>query len=86
MYNDSDLAFLDSDTKIGREIGKSIVQADFDDDCATDEDMQLNAVRVLEKELKRGIEQFLIAKEEGKESDLIKNINCKERFQKRKPW
>ena len=85
MYNDSDLPFLDSDTKMGREIHKCIVAADFDDDCATDEDMQSNAVRVLEKELKKGIEQFLSAKQEGTEADFVKNINCQQRF-KKKPW
>ena len=47
MYNDSDLAFLDTDTRIGRQINSSIVQADFDDDCATDEDMHTNATRIL---------------------------------------
>lgn len=39
LYNDSDLHFLDPDTEMGRKIGVSIVQADFDDDVATDEDM-----------------------------------------------
>ena len=39
LYNDSDLPFLDQNTEIGRKIGKSIVHADFDDDCATDDEM-----------------------------------------------
>jgi hypothetical protein len=33
------LQFLDIDTEIGRKIQKSIVQADFDDDVATDDEM-----------------------------------------------
>ena len=44
--------FLDPETEIGRQISKSIVQADFDDDCATDEDMKNNAQRILQKELR----------------------------------
>ena len=47
MYNDSELKFLDPNTKIGRQIGKSIVEAEFDDDCNTDEEMQMNASRLL---------------------------------------
>lgn len=40
---DSSLQFLDRDTDIGRQVSKSIVAADFDDDCATDDDMKDNA-------------------------------------------
>lgn len=43
LYEDTDLKFLDQNTEIGRQIGKSIVAADFDDDCCTDEDMHTNA-------------------------------------------
>lgn len=43
LYVDSSLPFLDRETDIGRQVSKSIVAADFDDDCATDEDMQENA-------------------------------------------
>ena len=39
--------------------------ADFDDDCATDEDMHSNATRILQRELKKGIEDFITAKLEG---------------------
>lgn len=43
VYMDSSLPFLDRDTDIGRQVSKSIVAADFDDDCATDDDMKDNA-------------------------------------------
>ena len=52
VYQESDLMFLDKDTEIGRQISKSIVQADFDDDCATDDEMKNNAQRLLLKELR----------------------------------
>ena len=65
LYNDEDLPLLDPSTKLGREISKSIVAADFDDDCATDDDMKANACRLLEKELRKGVEVYLIAKQKG---------------------
>ena len=43
VYEDASLPFLDQEHDIGRQVSKSIVAADFDDDCATDEDMQENA-------------------------------------------
>ena len=39
VYLDSSLPFLDRDTEIGREFRKAMVPTDFDDDCATDDDM-----------------------------------------------
>jgi hypothetical protein len=68
---------LDENTKLGREISKSIVEAEIDDDCATDEDMKDNASRLLEKELKKGIEQYLQAKSQGEEQKLIYNLRLK---------
>ena len=82
IYEDHQLAFLDQDTSIGREISRCIVQADFDDDCATDEDMHENATRVLEKELKRGITSYLSAKNEDKIKSFINNFDAINRFKK----
>lgn len=65
LYNDEDLALLDPSTKLGREISKNIVVADFDDDCATDDDMKANATRLLEKELRKGVDAYLNAKQRG---------------------
>lgn len=82
LYQDEDLRFLDPSTDIGRQIGKSIVQQDFDDDCNTDEEMMNTATRVLQKELARGITNFLAAKYDRRESKMIYNYNPIERFKK----
>ena len=49
---------MDKSTKIGNQIAKSLVQAEFDDDCATDDDMKDNAIRILQRDLKNSIERF----------------------------
>lgn len=49
---------MDKSTKIGNQISKSLVQAEFDDDCATDDDMKENAIRILQRDLKNSIERF----------------------------
>jgi DNA-binding cell septation regulator SpoVG len=43
LYNDRDLKFMDITHPIGYEISRSLVRADFDDDCATDEEMMENS-------------------------------------------
>ena len=80
--------FLNPETEIGRQISKSIVQADFDDDCATDEDMKNNAQRLLHKELRQGIERFNLQKRSGphQAKRFVKNINAVARFQNPKVW
>ena len=80
MYEDKDLRFLDPNTEIGLEIGNTMVQADFDDDCDTDKEMQENASRVLQKELARGITNFLQAKYDRQEHKFVHNWNAHKRF------
>ena len=58
LYDDCNLPFLDKDTEMGRKISRCIVEADYDDDCATDEDTAYNAITLLEKELNQTINQY----------------------------
>jgi hypothetical protein len=71
---------LDKSTKIGNQISKSIVQAEFDDDCATDDDMKDNAIRILQRDLKSSIEKF------QNDKKLVKNLNLHKRFHSKKVW
>lgn len=71
---------MDKDTKIGAEISRSIVRADFDDDVATDDDMEQNATKIMQRELSRGINRFLELKAHDKERDWIKNIDADQRY------
>ena len=80
LFDDHQLKFLDRDTKIGAEISRSIVRADFDDDVATDDNMEQNATRIMNRELSRGIERFLTLKTQGKEREWIKNLDLEERY------
>ena len=68
---DSSLPFLDRDTDIGRQVSKSIVAADFDDDCATDDDMKDNAQKAMIRELTKGIDKYLSFKKTGNETRFI---------------
>ena len=86
VYEEASLPFLDRDTDIGRQVSKSIVAADFDDDCATDEDMQENAQKAMIRELTRGIDKFLSLKKTGHENKLIKNSDLKGRFINSRAW
>lgn len=43
LYENKDIKFLNKNTAMGKLIGESIHTAEFDDDCNTDEDMQMNA-------------------------------------------
>lgn len=70
---DSSLQFLDRDTDIGRQVSKSIVAADFDDDCATDDDMKDNAQKAMIRELTKGIDKYLSFKKIGNETKFIQN-------------
>ena len=47
------------------------MQAEFDDDCATDDDMKDNAIRILQRDLRNSIEKFKHDKK------LVKNLNLK---------
>ena len=67
-------------------MSKSIVAADFDDDCATDEDMQENAQKAMIRELTRGIDKYLSLKKTGNEGKLVKNKDTKGRFINAKVW
>ena len=71
---------MDKDTKIGAEISRSIVRAEFDDDVATDDNMEQNATKIMHRELNRGIERFLTLKTQGKEREWIKNLDAEERY------
>ena len=73
VYFDSSLPFLDKTTEIGRQVSKSIVAADFDDDCATDDDMKHNAQKAMIRELSKGVDKFLMYSKQGHESKFIKN-------------
>lgn len=86
LYVDASLPFLDRDTDIGRQVTKSIVAADFDDDCATDEDMQENAQKAMIRELTKGIDKYLSLKKTGNEGKLVKNKDVKGRFINAKAW
>ena len=82
LFDDHQLPFLDRDTEIGAEISRSIVRADFDDDVATDDNMEQNATRIMNRELQRGIDKFLVLKTQGKEREWIKNMDAEERYGK----
>jgi hypothetical protein len=56
------------------------VQAEFDDDCATDDDMKDNAIRILQRDLKSSIEKF------QNDKKLVKNLNLHKRFHSKKVW
>ena len=73
VYYDSSLPFLDKSTDIGRQVSKSIVAADFDDDCATDDGMKQNAQKAMIRELSKGIDRYLTYKKSGTEATFIKN-------------
>lgn len=73
VYYDSSLPFLDKTTDIGRQVSKSIVAADFDDDCATDDGMKSNAQKAMISELTKGIDKYLSCKKTGTETKFIKN-------------
>ena len=77
---------MDTDTQIGRDLARAIVPADMDDDCATDTDMHDNAVRILERELRNGINSFLVAKSNGLEKNMVKNLDWKNRFHRSSAW
>jgi len=48
-------------------VSKSIVAADFDDDCQTDDDMKDNAQKAMIRELTKGIDKYLTLKKSGNE-------------------
>jgi hypothetical protein len=54
-------------------VSKSIVAADFDDDCQTDDDMKDNAQKAMIRELTKGIDKYLTLKKSGNESKFISN-------------
>ena len=83
LYDDQQLSFLDQNTKIGAEISRSIVKAEFDDDVATDDDMKANAERLLNKELAQAIDKYTKCKNKG---ELIKNHNVERRFRGIPVW
>lgn len=86
MYLDSDLKFLNKRTEVSKQINSNIVPAEFDDDCNTDDEMVQNAQRMLQKELARGINNYVMAKAEGRAlKRVVVNYNPIQRF-KRKPW
>ena len=58
------------------------MRADFDDDVATDDNMEQNASKIMQRELSRGIERFLTLKSQGKERDWIKNMDAEQRYKK----
>lgn len=64
---------MDRDTEIGRQVSKSIHQADFDDDCQTDDDMKDNAQKAMIRELTKGIDKYLTLKKQGNEQKFIQN-------------
>lgn len=86
VYEDTSLTFLDRETDLGRQVSKSIVAADFDDDCATDEDMQENAQKAMIRELTKGIDKYLTLKKSGNETKFIKNKDVKGRYINAKAW
>ena len=86
VYEDASLSFLDRDTDLGRQVSKSIVAADFDDDCDTDEDMQENAQKAMIRELTKGIDKYLTLKKTGNEVKFVKNKDVKGRYINSKAW
>ena len=66
--------FLNPETEIGRQISKSIVQADFDDDCATDEDKKNNAQRLYKKSYDKALRDSICKKSKdlAMQKDLLK--------------
>ena len=85
VYEDKDLTMLCQDTPICHKINRCIVQAEFDDDCATDEEMMKNAVSMLNRDLTRGIDKYESSKKQGSLSKYIKNENPNKRFHQLNP-
>jgi hypothetical protein len=83
LYDDYQLSFLDTNTQIGAEISRSIVKAEFDDDVATDDDMKVNAEKLLNRELTGAIDKYLKCKNKA---ELVKNVNLEKRFKNLKVW
>mmetsp|Transcript_13231 Transcript_13231/g.22450 ORF Transcript_13231/g.22450 Transcript_13231/m.22450 type:complete len:140 (-) Transcript_13231:32-451(-) len=88
VYTDDRLRFLDRSTEIGRQVSQSLVQAEFDDDCATDEDMKANADGMIQRELSKAVDRYLVCKRQGPAQlkNYIKNLEAETRFQEMSVW
>ncbi len=58
IYEDSDLPFMNDKTEMGKEIKKTIIDGDIDDDCATDEEQMEDAKEMMLKELFGAISKY----------------------------
>lgn len=80
MYNETALPFLDPRKSSSHIIRDNIIRGEVDDDCATDEEQETNAKRMLKNEVEKAINKYFQDKKDNICEQNIKNLNIKKRY------